>query len=180
MTIEVQTDKFDLVIIENDLRRIYFNTEDDEFKLIIKNHNKIMKQYKKEQQYIKISIDEYINKSLMDEQYIINNKRNFLIDSAYEVINEVNACYNFTEKIFNSLPDKRIKKLFNERNKIFKQYHYKIYNNCITDNECLICKDFINRIDLYKCDVCVAMFHNSCINKWLEISKNCPMCKETL
>ena len=104
----------------------------------------------------------------------------FLIDSAYEVIKETNACYDFTHKIFNSLQDKRISILLNKRSNIFKQYHYKIYNSLLTNNECLICRDFINKIDYYKCNVCVAMFHNSCMDKWLEDNFSCPMCREPI
>ncbi len=36
MTFEVQADKFDLIIIQNDLRRFYHDMEDGGLKLIIK------------------------------------------------------------------------------------------------------------------------------------------------
>ncbi len=180
MTFEVQADKFDLIIIQNDLRRFYHNMEDGEFKLIIKEKNNILKQYKKQQQELKKLIDDYINKSLIDEKYIISQKRALLIDSAFEIIKEASACYDFTQEIFGSLPDKRISTLMDKRTNIFNQYYYIIYNTLFTNNECLICRDLINKIDFYKCKTCVAMFHSSCTDKWLNINLNCPMCREPL
>ena len=53
MIFEVLADKFDLIIIQNDLRRFYHNMENEDFKLIIKEKNNIMKQYKKQQQELK-------------------------------------------------------------------------------------------------------------------------------
>ncbi len=50
ISFEVQADKFDLIIIQNDLRRFYHVMEDGEFKLIIKEKINIIKQYKKQQQ----------------------------------------------------------------------------------------------------------------------------------
>ena len=180
ISFEVLADKFDLIIIQNDLRRFYHDMEDGEFKLIIKEKINIIKQYKKQQQEIKNIIDKYIYNSLLDEQYLINNKRNILIDSAHEVIKETNACYAFTQEIFNSKPDNQLKTLTIRRTNIFKQYIYKIYNNLLTNDECLICRDFINKIEFYKCKTCVAMFHNSCMRKWLDDNLNCPMCREPI
>ena len=114
----------------------------------------------------------------MDEQYLINNKRNILIDSAHEVIKETNACYAFTQEIFNSKPDNQLKTLTIRRTNIFKQYIYKIYNTLLTDDECLICRDLINKINFHKCKVCVATFHNFRMNKWLNTHLICPMCRE--
>ena len=184
ISFEVRADKFDIIIIQNDLRRFYHDMEDGEFKLIIKEKNNIIKQYKKQykeqQQEIKKIIDDYINKSLIDEKYIISQKRALLIDSAFEVIKEPSACYDFTQEIFGSLPDKRISTFVNKRTNIFNQYYYIIYSTLFTNDDCLICRDLINKIDFYKCKTCVAMFHNSCIDKWLNINLNCPMCREPL
>ena len=180
MTFEVQADKFDLIIIQNDLRRFYHTMEDEEFKLIIKEKINILKQYKKQQREIKNIIDDYFNKSLIDEQHIISQKRNILIDYTQDAIKETNASYAFTQKIFNSNPDNQLKTLSIKRSNMYKQYIYKIYNNLFTNNECLICRDLINKIDFYKCKTCVATFHNSCLRKWSEDNSNCPMCRKII
>jgi len=180
ISFEVRADKFDIIIIQNDLRRFYHNMEDEEFKLIIKEKINIIKQYKKQQQEIKKIIDDYINKSLIDENYIISQKRALLIDSAFEIIKEASACYDFTQEIFFNLPDKRISTLMDKRTNIFNQYYYIIYNTLFTNYECLICRDLINKIDFYKCKVCVAAFHNSCMGKWLDVHLICPMCREPI
>ena len=41
--------------------------------------------------------------------------------------------------------------------------------------DCCICFDPIE--DGKKCNTCVGVYHNECINLWLKINKNCPMCR---
>ena len=46
------------------------------------------------------------------------------------------------------------------------------------DNQCPICFDDLETEDLVKCSTtCQKKYHKICIEKWLECSKTCPMCR---
>ena len=50
----------------------------------------------------------------------------------------------------------------------------------INNEKCLICLEdyIINDKIIYL--PCLHFFHSSCIQKWIEISKNCPLCKNNI
>lgn len=49
----------------------------------------------------------------------------------------------------------------------------------ISDNECILCMNEINKDDSYKLD-CDHYFCKSCINIWLEERNDCPLCSNEI
>ena len=83
-----------------------------------------------------------------------------------------------TDNIFMSKPDIRIKMLVIQRQKLIAEHLYYVINITAGNDECLICKDQINQIFFKKCKYCIATYHKSCIDRWLEYNEKCPMCKQ--
>ncbi len=176
-----QLDTFDLVILQNDYRGALSFLENKRFKKMMKAHNKILKQYKKEQIEIKENINNFVINLLEDENYNIRKKRDLLIDSFYDVINDdnkISELKDMTDDIFMSKPDARIDIIMEQRQKLIAEHLYYVRNITAGNDECLICKDQINQIFLKKCKYCIATYHKSCIDKWLELNDKCPMCKQ--
>ena len=53
-------------------------------------------------------------------------------------------------------------------------------NNLGNFNKCSICLDKIYFKKNTYTTICNHIYHKSCINKWLNISKTCPICREVL
>jgi len=46
------------------------------------------------------------------------------------------------------------------------------------DNQCAICFDDLDTEEIVKCaTTCYKKYHKQCIDKWLERTKSCPMCR---
>ena len=49
------------------------------------------------------------------------------------------------------------------------------------DSKCLICCEDMNK-DMAECRIldCLHIYHCKCIKKWIDIEKNCPICKNRI
>lgn len=46
--------------------------------------------------------------------------------------------------------------------------------------ECVICMDTCNNNEMKQLPICNHSFHKSCINQWLNIKQNCPICRASI
>lgn len=50
-------------------------------------------------------------------------------------------------------------------------------SNTQTDENCCICFESMFEHKVEKCSTCKNYFHDDCIEKWLNTTKNCPLCR---
>ena len=55
-----------------------------------------------------------------------------------------------------------------------KPFHKTFFED---NSQCIICMESFNENELVKQLSCGHIFHEDCINQWLEQQKNCPFCK---
>jgi hypothetical protein len=74
-----------------------------------------------------------------------------------------------------------IQKFINAR-KNMESDEKKITLDMIKDIECPICYDEFENTNVLRCEVCLKLFHNDCINIWLQTShnKSCPHCRSPM
>ena len=151
-----QIDKFDLIVIQEYKRCRIIRQEQDDFKFINKQHQLIIQQYKKEQKKIKENLNRYVKDLLFNESCIISKKKDLLIDSFYEVINDddkISDLKFMTDNIFLTSQHIKINFSFIERCKLIQKHLYYTMHIKTTNDieECIICKELIKKIFLKKC-----------------------------
>ena len=70
----------------------------------------------------------------------------------------------------------RKKKESQARNDLLEQV-YKDNEECISDSQCCICLLCIPFDDEMQCIICKTGFHSICIDVWIQINSNCPICR---
>ena len=131
--------------------------------------------------------NEYIT-SLIDD-LIDNSNHNLFIQVDYNnnIINEYlentliyNMFGNSMDSILNTSldEDKGLEKDDNIELKMTSKYEH---DKCV---ECCICMDEDNLItkgcEVYNCSGCNNVFHKSCMNDWVKMKVECPMCRKDL
>ncbi len=168
---------------KNDSLKSLLKNQDEAIKewhnLFIKNYYKIQnlrKQYTRFKRYLEKSIYEENNKLIkekLEEEFALRAVEQQIMDEicpnpdkmSYEQLLELeegvgNVNKGLSKDQINKIPVKPFHKTFFEDN-----------------YQCIICMENFSENELVKQLSCGHIFHEDCINQWLEQQKNCPFCK---
>jgi hypothetical protein len=168
---------------KNESLKLYLKSQDEAIKewqnLLVQNYYKIKllsKQYSRLKKYLEKSIYEENNKLIkekLEEEFALKAVEQQIMDEicpnpdkmSYEQLLELeegvgNVNKGLSKAQINKIPVKPFHKTFFEDN-----------------SQCIICMENFTENELVKQLSCGHIFHEDCINQWLEQQKNCPFCK---
>jgi hypothetical protein len=87
----------------------------------------------------------------------------------------------FSDMFENDVMD-RVLRQSEEEAALKEQYNIILNTKLISESssECCICMDDIQKgNDVFKCE-CNKIFHHTCLNKWVKMKTNCPLCNRDI
>ena len=112
------------------------------------------------------------------------NFKNYKANIINKLIFEHNICRDKILKVFDEYEEifQDMVKDKTTRNKIKeKSVKYDTIKSNIENKECYIClESFSNNSDVYNLCNDKHLFHKTCLDRWIKININCPVCNENI
>ena len=114
-------------------------------------------------------------------QYLFESNPFGLYDDTDDDIDEFteDRSYEYLSSIGDLLGQVKRKGATSEAIKSVPQFSYKSLLNP-SEFQCAVCLDSARKTQNFKKLRCSHIYHSSCINKWLKVNANCPVCRINL